>query len=250
VRRAFTLIELLVVIAIIAILAAILFPVFAQAKDAAKKTVCLSNMKQIGTATQLYVNDYDDRLFYRANWAYSRSGVIPQTAANRWWNLMMPYQKSYDIFRCPSDELPSNSPNTTGGTYARSFIAMVVAESLTLGQVDDTSETLIITEKWGRDFNGVINDSWIEPFAGDLSVDSHDRTRTYKVADRHSKHFNGSFFDSHAKSLTGDAVRASKDLTGCEVMYRNPFGGTNPPTVNSVSNVAGQPNVCSAFTWN
>jgi len=59
-KRAFTLIELLVVIAIIAILAAILFPVFAQAKEAAKKTSCLSNIKQTGTATMIYLSDSDD----------------------------------------------------------------------------------------------------------------------------------------------------------------------------------------------
>ena len=70
-KRAFTLIELLVVIAIIAILAAILFPVFAQAKAAAKNTVALSNMKQIGTSIMLYANDADDQRVPR--WIYTAS---------------------------------------------------------------------------------------------------------------------------------------------------------------------------------
>ena len=60
-RRGFTLIELLVVIAIIAVLAAILFPVFSQAREAARKTACLSNMRQIGLATRMYMQDFDER---------------------------------------------------------------------------------------------------------------------------------------------------------------------------------------------
>lgn len=67
-KRAFTLIELLVVIAIIAILAAILFPVFAQAKNSAKQIACLSNMRQIGLATQMYLSDNDDCWFAAARW--------------------------------------------------------------------------------------------------------------------------------------------------------------------------------------
>ena len=102
--KAFTLIELLVVIAIIAILAAILFPVFAQAKTAAKKTSTISNMKQIGTAMLLYVNDYDDTtppLYY-----YDPNNLqLPTTQGFYYWpTLFLPYTKSEDIFHCPLDK--------------------------------------------------------------------------------------------------------------------------------------------------
>ncbi len=102
-RKAFTLIELLVVIAIIAILAAILFPVFAQAKVSAKKTMSISNMRQVGTAMTLYVNDYDDTapaLYY-----YDASNLsIPSTQGFYYWPiLIMSYTKNESIFLCPMD---------------------------------------------------------------------------------------------------------------------------------------------------
>jgi prepilin-type N-terminal cleavage/methylation domain-containing protein len=91
IRRAFTLIELLVVIAIIAILAAILFPVFAQAKLAAKKTADLSNLNQIGKAIMLYANDNDDHTMW-----------VNHESEYRWFDPLYPYVKSKDVFRTPA----------------------------------------------------------------------------------------------------------------------------------------------------
>jgi prepilin-type N-terminal cleavage/methylation domain-containing protein len=102
-RKAFTLIELLVVIAIIAILAAILFPVFAQAKNAAKKTTSLSNTKQVGTGTILYINDYDDAMppLY---WFNPIDLTLPTSQGFYYYPLLLrPYTKNDLIFLCPND---------------------------------------------------------------------------------------------------------------------------------------------------
>ncbi len=108
--RAFTLIELLVVIAIIAILASILFPVFAQAKAAAKKTVCLSNQKEIGTAIQIYINDVDDVLPMDQYWI-----ATPPTVQVRWEAMIYPYIKNGSEFH---DNNPDNGrANGGGGVY-------------------------------------------------------------------------------------------------------------------------------------
>ena len=105
-RRGFTLIELLVVIAIIAILAAILFPVFAQAREKARQTSCLSNLKQQGTATTMYVQDYDET-FPLAIYI-SSNGSAPCTILS--YHETIPYQKNADMEKCPSDISPLKVP--------------------------------------------------------------------------------------------------------------------------------------------
>ena len=105
-RRGFTLIELLVVIAIIAILAAILFPVFARAREKARQTSCLSNVKQMALGAMMYVQDYDEIMFPRCTgtWGGVPPATIywmPRSAAET--GLISPYTKNYQMMICPSE---------------------------------------------------------------------------------------------------------------------------------------------------
>lgn len=106
-RDAFTLIELLVVIAIIAILASILFPVFAQAREKARQAGCLSNLKQIGVAIGMYVQDYDETFPHncdepRPNGKNKRTPVEGTCWAGWISNVLIPYEKNAQIYKCPS----------------------------------------------------------------------------------------------------------------------------------------------------
>ena len=101
-RRGFTLIELLVVIAIIAILAAILFPVFAQARAKARQTSCLSNVKQLSLGFMMYVQDYDETFPYW-NWgdSYGSGSRTPNHFESFWINAIYPYVKNGGVYACP-----------------------------------------------------------------------------------------------------------------------------------------------------
>jgi prepilin-type N-terminal cleavage/methylation domain-containing protein len=103
-RKAFTLIELLVVIAIIAILAAILFPVFAQAREAARKTSCTSNLRQAATAVLMYVQDYDET--FPIALYFGQNGAAP--CVESFYKEVLPYQKNADIMLCPTNKPPTN----------------------------------------------------------------------------------------------------------------------------------------------
>ncbi len=111
-RKGFTLIELLVVIAIIAILAAILFPVFAKAREKARQTSCLNNVKQIALGILMYAQDYDEML--------PRADCIGYQVGTNWDIVVQPYLKNYQILQCPNEPrimFVSSSNNICGGSY-------------------------------------------------------------------------------------------------------------------------------------
>lgn len=249
----FTLIELLVVIAIIALLAAILLPVFAQARERARATACLSNTKQLGTAIQIYTQDYDDHLFFYASTAspsQSRTGAVitsSQKNVERWWNLLMPYIKSNSVYTCPSDSNPTLSNDVNGNpTIPRSFIACRSAEGLGLGQISDPAETIVIMDKWDQNSAGVVGDSWIEAFNGDFDFDTGpgvDSARMFKAGNRHHGFANCVFFDGHAKEEAAADIQSSKDLTGCNLIASYPVPGVMTTTIVSSAG-PNEPNIC------
>ena len=150
-RRGFTLIELLVVIAIIAILAAILFPVFAKAREKARQTSCLSNVKQLGIGIMMYVQDYDE--------TYPRTSYLDGGGVNDWtWtSVTQPYVKSNQVFVCPSDKQPCPPLTVKGVAYQQvplfSYITnynVIPAHDWqppTMAAIDEPAGTIMVAER-------------------------------------------------------------------------------------------------------
>ena len=196
-RTGFTLIELLVVIAIIAILAAILFPVFARAREKARQTSCLSNVKQMALAAMMYIQDYDEVFFPRV--AGSWGGTPPESI---YWmprtrtetGLIAPYAANWDIFRCPS------VPNRRGYGYnfhlGFASLAEVVkpAECVLFG--DDTFGSMV----WYMPSQGVHN--WGANFVNPPgSTGANIVWGENCPYGRHNGQVNVAFCDGHAKSM-------------------------------------------------
>lgn len=208
-KRAFTLIELLVVIAIIALLAAILFPVFGRARENARRSSCLSNVKQIGLGILQYAQDYDELL-----------PLGYETVQNkRWSDMIQPYTKSTQILRCPSD------PSTSGRSYGLN-VNFFLTRSTPLASIPDTVNTSFICDAaelsvtgaavgsdplttWGQNFGASTDWQWTPPRNLNGTVDQYaDPNNSDRRRRPFPRHFDGvviGYADGHAKWLRIDS---------------------------------------------
>jgi prepilin-type N-terminal cleavage/methylation domain-containing protein/prepilin-type processing-associated H-X9-DG protein len=203
-RSGFTLIELLVVIAIIAILAAILFPVFARARENARKSTCQSNLKQLSQAVLMYAQDYDETL---------PGANCEALDAGRCWNLVAyPYIKNTGVFRCPSDAAPlliEPGANPCGGSF-KGVPASAVAHHLSYGfnlqqpnralsQIQEVSSVMMLIESK-------------HPWAEVGPQPPYNYVAWSAVRNRHSEGSNIAFMDGHVKWFKSDAILAGRGM--------------------------------------
>ena len=202
-RRGFTLIELLVVIAIIAILAAILFPVFARAREKARQASCLSNGKQLGIAFQTYVQDYDETI------------ILEYGASPTWPSRIMPYVKNNQVFSCPSSQFKFDGSSSyslsIGINLWSSYYPGWAGHMMTLAQCNRPSETMIFSDSTITHTNPENMDA-----GGYWLVQTGPFTTTAsrgKIAARHNRGANITYIDGHSKWLEATNVPPPGDTS-------------------------------------
>jgi len=218
-RRGFTLIELLVVIAIIAILAAILFPVFAKAREKARQASCQSNLKQIGIAFKMYVQDYDEQ-WPRADPIPGGNNSPGQTGSRgldfgfSGWisNGLIPYTKNQQIYICPSINSDGfGDPWSNGGdathdgsrqfSYAFNYVSDYGAKEATF---QDVSNAIILADSGTTAW-------WDCGYESGCGWRTRDWTqhinKNYKATEYHSEQNDYLFEDGHVKAQRWDQIK-------------------------------------------
>jgi len=194
-RRGFTLIELLVVIAIIAILAAILFPVFAKAREKARQTSCLSNVKQLALAFHMYAQDYDGMGMQRD------VGAAPNRY--HWTKMVEPYVKNTQMFTCPSTRLASTCFDFSIPTsYAYSFCFARGAEAT----IKSPSELLIFAD-WRA--SSVKWNVAACACAGGIACITNASWRPGVDTPPHNDGVNVALYDGHAKWMSNSTLNGA-----------------------------------------
>ncbi len=218
-KKGFTLIELLVVIAIIAILAAILFPVFARAREQARKTSCASNLRQLGLGFSMYTQDYDERFCQIWSGEWNLNAATPRQT--NWGPSIFPYIKNKAVYLCPSDASSHGSSYLGNNYIGNAKIAIVPRPSeqviLMDGAIDDdctrdpnpnrpggTCNPADPTVKTGNNgFNGLNADYTI--WNSTERVNGIRKGTTWSVP-RHGDTSNMVFADGHVKSTAGISI--------------------------------------------
>jgi prepilin-type N-terminal cleavage/methylation domain-containing protein/prepilin-type processing-associated H-X9-DG protein len=220
-RQGFTLIELLVVIAIIAILAAILFPVFAQAREKARMSACLSNVKQLGLGLQMYAQDYDETL---PNHATDAANFLAANAPQNWARAMSPYVKNTQIYSCPSAPLEprlKSSPPPLNSYQGNAVLLSV--QGTALARVPNPADIIFCQESffnwniiWNRPYQSRVSPPGFQywhlvdcraQFAGPPTI------MDGCVEQYNSRHFDGGnlvFADGHAKFRKLRTIRSGE----------------------------------------
>lgn len=188
-RPGFTLIELLVVIAIIAILAAILFPVFAQAREAARKASCQSNLKQIGTAWMMYAQDYDERTLHNT-W---NGGGFQKNRV--WLQRIQPYAKNYGLGRCPSDPYPWTALDQEDNVVVTGSYGMQSWGEWALAEIAAPADYFLAWDTSRLSWFG--NNAWIGEETSDAAFEW---ANTRFFAARHQDQINMLYADGHVKT--------------------------------------------------
>ncbi|HZT41032.1 MAG TPA: prepilin-type N-terminal cleavage/methylation domain-containing protein [Chthonomonadaceae bacterium] len=232
-ERGFTLIELLVVIAIIAILAAILFPVFAQAREKARATSCLSNIKQVMLGEMMYVQDYDD--VHSWTWGWSPQWIP-------WHQAVDPYIKNKQIWKCPDDAWsrgqdaanPSQPaipvtysqnfrwPQSDWGWSSNSYSYLMSPAASAEATIPAPATTIFVAERpnWYH--------QWSEGWATEVFWDYSEFNMQGGGATEHSLGSNYALCDGHAKWMRENQTRTPQGDQTTDPTKRDPPDGPWP----------------------